>query len=263
MKNISALSIILITLIAACSPKNKTDKYNDSGDKDEITVAAYYFPNYHTDDPRNVKLKGEGWAEWELVKAARPRFPGEHQPNVPAWGYTDEKDPKEMAQKIDAAVDNRIDAFIFDWYMYEDGPFLNRCIDEGFLKAENCERIKFGLMWANHDWVDIHPYTKGEEQRLLYPGIVSPNRFDEICDFVIKEYFVKPNYWKIDSKPISRFMMYKSLLKALAAWKQPKRPWIACAPKLLMPVLKVCTGIWWPGETRYYPLKKRHPIRRS
>ena len=200
MKNISVLSIFLITLIAACSPNSKTDKYNDSGDKDEITVAAYYFPNYHTDDPRNAKIKGEGWAEWELVKAARPRFPGEHQPNVPAWGYTDEKDPKVMAKKIDAAVDNGIDAFIFDWYMYEDGPFLNRCIDEGFLKAENCERITFGLMWANHDWVDIHPYTKGEEQKLLYPGIVSPHRFDEICDFVIKEYFVKPNYWKIDGK---------------------------------------------------------------
>ena len=105
-----------------------------------------------------------------------------------------------MAQKIDAATDNGIDCFIFDWYMYEDGPFLNRCIDEGFLKAPNCERIKFGLMWANHDWVDIHPYTRGAEQKLLYPGKVTPKRFDEICDFVIKEYFVKPNYWKIDGK---------------------------------------------------------------
>lgn len=169
-------------------------------DKDKITVASYYFPNYHTDDPRNKKLKGEGWAEWELVKAAQPRFTGEHQPNVPAWGYTDEKDPKVMAQKIDAAVDHGVDAFIFDWYMYEDGPFLNRCIDEGFLNAENCKKIKFGLMWANHDWLDIHPYTLGAEQKLLYPGVVSPKRFDEISDFVIDKYFSKPNYWKIDGK---------------------------------------------------------------
>jgi len=55
-------------------------------------------------------------------------------------------------------------------------------------------------MWANHDWVDIHPYTRGAEQKLLYPGEVSPKRFDEICDFVIKEYFTKPNYWKINGK---------------------------------------------------------------
>lgn len=123
------------------------EKKNDSN---KITVAAYYFPNYHTDDPRNIVNKGAGWSEWELVKSAQPRFPGHHQPNVPAWGFVDEKNPDVMAKKIAAAADNGIDCFIFDWYMYEDGPFLNRCIDEGFLKAKNCDRIRFGLMWANH-----------------------------------------------------------------------------------------------------------------
>ena len=188
--------LILFTLFVSSGCKNKT---KNSQKTDEITVAAYYFPNYH-EDSRNAAYQGKGWTEWELVKAAQPRFSGEHQPNVPAWGYTDEADPIQMAQKIDAAADNGIDAFIFDWYMYEDGPFLERGIDEGFLNAKNCERIKFGLMWANHDWVDIHPYTKGAEQKLLYPGIVSPERFDEICDFVIEKYFTKSNYWKIDGK---------------------------------------------------------------
>lgn len=173
-------------------------KVNPSDDK--ITVSAYYFPNYHTDDPRNIINKGSGWSEWKLVKTAIPRFPGHHQPNVPLWGYTDEKNPKVMEHKIDAATNNGINCFIFDWYMYEDGPFLNRCIDEGFLKAKNCTSIKFGLMWANHDWVDIHPYTRGEAHKLLYPAKVTPKRYDEICDFVIKEYFVKPNYWKIDGE---------------------------------------------------------------
>jgi hypothetical protein len=187
------LSIFLFIFISSCTPMNKSKP-------DKITVAAYYFANYHTDDPRNIIHKGASWSEWELVKAAQPRFPGHQQPKVPAWGYTDEKDPKVMKQKIDAAADNGIDCFIFDWYMYEDGPFLNRCIDEGFLKAENCDRIKFCLMWANHDWVDIHPYTRGTDLKLLYPGKVSPKRFDEICDFVIKEYFTRPNYWKIEGK---------------------------------------------------------------
>jgi hypothetical protein len=190
----SFIALIFLIFITSCQ---QTKKVKSS---DKITVASYYFPNYHTEDPRNIINKGHSWSEWELVKAARPQFTGHHQPNVPAWGYSDEKDPIVMAQKIDAATDNGIDCFIFDWYMYEDGPFLNRCIDEGFLKAPNCERIKFGLMWANHDWVDIHPYTRGAEQKLLYPGKVTPKRFDEICDFVIKEYFVKPNYWKIDGK---------------------------------------------------------------
>jgi len=190
----SFIALIFMTLIISCQHAKKVKS------SDKITVACYYFPNYHTGDPRNIINKGNGWSEWELVKAARPRFPEHHQPNVPAWGYSDEKDPIVMAQKIDAATDNGIDCFIFDWYMYEDGPFLNKCIDEGFLKAPNCERIKFALMWANHDWLDIHPYTYGTKQKLLYPGKVTPKRFDEICDFVIKEYFSKPNYWKIDGK---------------------------------------------------------------
>ncbi|MCP4641009.1 MAG: family 78 glycoside hydrolase catalytic domain, partial [bacterium] len=77
----------------------------------ECTVACYYFPNYHP-DARNAKIHGEGWDEWELVKAAKPRFDGHHQPNVPLWGYEDESDPAAMAKKIDAAADHGIDAFI-------------------------------------------------------------------------------------------------------------------------------------------------------
>ena len=79
-----------------------------------ITVASYYFANYHPGDPRNTKLKGERWNEWELVKAAKPRFPGHHQPNVPLWGYVDESDPKVRAMKITAAADHGVGAFIFD-----------------------------------------------------------------------------------------------------------------------------------------------------
>lgn len=63
----------------------------------DIVVACYYFPNYHTrdrEDPRISNQHWENWSEWELVKQAKPRFEGHHQPNVPAWGYTDEKDPK-------------------------------------------------------------------------------------------------------------------------------------------------------------------------
>lgn len=167
----------------------------------KIQVACYYFGNYHPGDPRNVKNKGEGWSEWDLVKAAKPRFEGHQQPNEPAWGYLDESDPKVMQQKIDAAADHLVDAFIFDWYYYEDGPFLQRPIDDGFLKAKNNNRLKFALMWANHDWQEIHPYRRGAPPKLLYPGKITPECFDKICQHVIKDYFLHPSYWKIDGKP--------------------------------------------------------------
>ncbi len=165
------------------------------------TVACYYFPNYHPSDARNTRLKGPGWSEWELVKAAKPRFAGHVQPNVPLWGYTDESDPREMARKIDAAADHAIDAFIFDWYWYDDGPFLQRGLDDGFLGAANNRRLGFALMWANHDWVDIHPATRAGKPALLYPGTVTPATFDIICDHVIARYFAHPSYWRINGRP--------------------------------------------------------------
>jgi len=46
----------------------------------EITVASYYFGQYHPNDPRNLKERGGPWSDWELIKAAKPRFPGHAQP---------------------------------------------------------------------------------------------------------------------------------------------------------------------------------------
>lgn len=163
-------------------------------------IAAYYFPNYHC-DRRNDKFHGKGWTEWELMKNAKPRFHGHAQPKIPLWGYEDEADPAVMAKKIAAASEYGLDAFIFDWYYYNDGPFLERALNEGFLMASNNDRLKFALMWANHNWVDIHPASQGKKPKLLYPGLVKPETFGEICDYVIDTYFRHPSYWTIDGCP--------------------------------------------------------------
>lgn len=202
--------IISIAALAILDPLHGGGETNARHD---ITVASYYFGNYHPGDPRNEANKGHGWSEWELVKAAKPRFPGHQQPKVPAWGYVDESDTVVMAKKIDAAADHGIDAFIFDWYCYNDGPFLNRPIDNGFLNAKNNNRIKFAFMWANHDWKELHPYRRGTPARILYPGVVTPENFGKICDHLIKDYFQHPSYWKIDGKPYFSFYDLTKLIE--------------------------------------------------
>ncbi|MCQ2392983.1 MAG: glycoside hydrolase family 99-like domain-containing protein [Kiritimatiellae bacterium] len=164
-----------------------------------VDVAVYYFGNYHV-DPRNEAHHGKGWTEWEYVKGAKPRFEGHRQPKVPLWGYLDEANPKDMAKKIDAAADHGVDAFLFDWYWYN-GPFLNRTIDEGLKGAPNRNRIKYALMWANHEWLSLKPALPRKPRPLLYPGGVTPAEFDQVCDHVIERYFKDPNYWKIDGCP--------------------------------------------------------------
>jgi len=163
-------------------------------------VAAYYFPNYHV-DPRNEAVHGQSWTEWELVKAARPRFPGHDQPRIPVWGYEDEADPAVFARKIDAAADHGLASFIFDWYYYNDGPFLGRALEEGYLRAPNNGRLKFALMWANHDWIDIHPARHDAPPPLLYPGAISRDTWERMTDLIVSRYFSHPSYWTIEDRP--------------------------------------------------------------
>jgi hypothetical protein len=160
-------------------------------------IAVYYFPNYHP-DARNEVWHYRGWTEWEVVKNAKPRFEGHQQPKIPMWGYEDESKPSVMKKKIAAAADHCIDTFIFDWYWYEDGPFLQRALEEGFMKAGNNNRIKFTIMWANHDWRDVHPAVGDPPYKLLANGLVSPRAFTEATNHIISTYFTHPSYWRVD-----------------------------------------------------------------
>ena len=162
-------------------------------------ICTYYFPNWHVDE-RNEKLHGKGWTEWRVVKLATPRFPGHEQPKVPLWGYGDEADPKVMAQKIKAAADHGIDAFVFDYYWFSDGSYRERCLLEGFLPAPNCRDIQFALMWANHNPVSAHPSGYCNLCMPLWSGDVSPETFLKCTDHIIKTYFIQPNYLRVRGK---------------------------------------------------------------
>lgn len=187
----------------------------------DYEIAAYYFPNYHP-DARNARWHGPGWTEWELVKAAKPRFEAHEQPKVPAWGYEDESDPRVMAKKIEAAG-HGITAFIFDWYWYEDGPFLHKALEGGFLCAENVDKLKFAVMWANHDWLDIHPAPHNTPYRALVTGAVSVRAFREAADHVIKTYFSHPSYWRAGRGLYFSIYDLRALLKGLGGLENARR----------------------------------------
>jgi hypothetical protein len=123
-----------------------------------------------------------------------------------------------MAKKIAVAADHGLDAFLFDWYWYDSGPYLERALEQGFLKAPNNDRLKFALMWANHDWIDIHPVRLDECQkhahRLLYPGTVTSQTFERVVDYVIEHYFKHPSYWKIAGAPYFSFYDLPSLIRS-------------------------------------------------
>jgi hypothetical protein len=161
-------------------------------------VAAIYFPSWH-DDPRRAEQFGPGWSEWELIKVGRPRFEGHYQPIVPAWGYTDETDPDVMRRSCREAARAGIDAFLWDWYWYDERDFLNRPLDETYLALDQPE-TKFALMWANHDWYDVFPARIGRASAMMAPGATDARQFREMTDVIIERYLTNPNYWRVDGK---------------------------------------------------------------
>ena len=177
-------------------------------------IAAYYWPAYH-DEPRWRRFMPDGEGEWETIKKSKPKFPGHDQPRVPQWGYLDESDPAVMEGKIDAAADHGVNTFIFDWYWFERQPFLEQTLNEGFLKARNNGRVKFFLMWANHDATSGWDLTCSDENRLVWPGAVDRETFDVVADRVIARYFTQPNYYRIDGKPVFSIYDLTNLINGL------------------------------------------------
>jgi hypothetical protein len=56
-------------------------------------------------------------------------------------------------------------------------------------------------MWANHDWINIHPMGRNFGKELLYPGEISPKMFRYITDLITDRYFAHPSYLKIEGCP--------------------------------------------------------------
>jgi len=163
------------------------------------SVMAVYYPHWHNYDHGSA-WKGEGWTEWEGLKAAVPRFPGHHQPLKPTWGYFDESDPKWSAREIDLAADHGIDVFLFDWYWYSGVQNMQEALEQGFLRAENRDRMKFALMWANHSRKDQFCPPFDEKRTVWLPSHHSPHDLRRVIDYCIEHYFREPTYWQVDGR---------------------------------------------------------------
>ncbi|MDR1598960.1 MAG: glycoside hydrolase family 99-like domain-containing protein [Oscillospiraceae bacterium] len=166
-------------------------------------VAAYIWPAYTGDEPRTRVFWPEGMGEWQTVKAAAAKFPGHEWPRKPLWGYVNEADPCVMEMEIGAAADHGVNVFIYDWYWYDRRPFLENCLNDGFLKAKNNGRMRFYLMWANHDASNLWDKRLSHDlDTVIWDAGVDMKEFRKLASRVIGKYFTRDNYYKIDGKPV-------------------------------------------------------------
>ena len=185
-------------------------------------IAAYIWPAYTGDEPRTHMFWPDGCGEWQTVKAMQPCFPGHAWPRKPLWGYVNEADPYVMEMEINAAADHGVNVFIYDWYWFDGRPFLEQCLNNGFLKARNNHRMKFFLMWANHTATTMWDKRIADTNIPIWTGAVDRKTFETIAHRAIDNYFSHPSYYKIDGKPVYLLFDVENLVSGLGGVAQTR-----------------------------------------
>lgn len=213
-------------------------------------VAAIYCPLWHNYDHAS-SWKGEGWCEWELLKAAKPRFKGHYQPYRPTWGCFDESDPKWSAKEIALAADHGVDVFLVDWYWYSGVKIMEEALERGLLKARNRDRIQFALMWANHPWADYFPPPFGQKWNSWLPSRHSLRDWDRVMDYCTEHYFRQPNYWRVEDQLFFSLFEPLRLVRELGGAKSFKKLLAGTNRRLArarLPPLHLNAMVWGPND---------------
>ena len=201
-----------IVFLAGCSvPREKKVVASEH----TYNVAAYVWPSCHDESRSREVLWPDGKGEWEIIQKGDPRFEGHYQPRVPLWGYEMDDDPSAFEKKINAATDHGVNTFIFDWYWYEGKPFLESALNNGFLKAGNNDKMDFYIMWANHDvngtmW-NRYRYPS---DTIIWEGEVPWEDYKVMVDRIINQYFLLPNYFKINGEPVFSIFSFRELVNS-------------------------------------------------
>lgn len=139
------------------------------------TIGVFYFPGWKDD-----ALGGPAPKPWERLKSYPER--------KPLLGWYKEEDPKVMQQQVAWMNQYGIDQIIFDWYWSGNAPMLEHAL-QNYL-AIHGKKPGFSVMWANH--------SAGPKNGAVFYSMVR---------YWIDNYFSRPEYFKIDGKPVVFIML--------------------------------------------------------
>jgi lysophospholipase L1-like esterase len=132
----------------------------------KFDVGVYYFPGW-----RNQ-------SQWQPIQ----RFPERR----PMLGWYREGDPEVADWQIKWAVEHGITFFAYDWYWSRGARSLEHGIHDAYFHSRYKDKIKFCLLWANHN----------------APGTHSIEDSQAVAGYWITNYFQRPEYYRIDGKPV-------------------------------------------------------------
>lgn len=94
-------------------------------------------------------------------------------------------------------------------------------MNDGFLKAKNNEKMKFYLMWAIHDVKRIwdkrgaDDVFTGKDNTIVWRAELDRDEFEKVALRWVEKYFPRPNYYKIDDKPVLMIYRLDDLIQGL------------------------------------------------
>lgn len=161
-------------------------------------IAAYVYPGWHSIPERDDAFH-PGFTEWELVESCRPRFPGHHQPRVPALGPYDDRDPGEVGRRLDLGLAHGVDAFVYGFFWCRGKRVFQDALDLGFLRSHHGETTPFALMWANRMPRRVLPVRRSELPVIAAERRVETDEddFEAFVAYLCDRYFVRPNYLRV------------------------------------------------------------------
>lgn len=188
--------------------------------KQKYDVAAFVWPAYTGAEPRARMFWAEGYGEWQTVKNVKKNSTDKPADYVwdrkPLWGYVNEADSSVMEMEINCAYEHGVNVFIYDWYWYDDRPFLEQCLNEGYLWARNNHLVRFYLMWANHHATQMWNIALSDTlpNDIIWRGDITPDIFKKLVRRWIDKYFTHPSYYKINGEPVFLIYTMDPLLKS-------------------------------------------------
>ena len=177
-----------------------------------VDVLCIYYPEWHV-YPEGDVIFGKGRTEWDYVNTAKPQFEGHEQPIVLLDGNPDDANPADVAKEIDYATAAGIDVFVYDWYWAKGKPIQHEALERGFLAAPNRGKMKFALMWANHNRSDVFRSAPGHAgDRFFWTLDYTRDEFLAALDYCIAHYFGRPEYYRKDGRLFFSVYSVKPLL---------------------------------------------------
>lgn len=161
-------------------------------------VACHYYPGW--------QVKKNGYSGFSKVVDFPER--------TPLMGYYDESNPEVIDWEIKWAREHGINCFIYCWYrrwsnmgqsLTKDAITLAHQLD-ALEKAKYKDLINFAIMW------ECDNAANAEDENDL---------INNLLPFWVENYFSRPNYLKIDNKPV--LFIYDWSFKVLKQFETPER----------------------------------------